>query len=275
MFLLSAKQKNQIKEDYIKYNLDEFNHTINSSKQELLNLNDELARQKKELEDKINQTKANIDQTNEDYIASLKIELTDDQKRKLINKELTKQQKQFSKYIKFIKNRRFDKFNQNLKIIINIYSFNRKIIFKPLSNNGFHQNLPDIITEYLKINNVGISYNTTKDKIKQIFENFPCYDIISLNSKYNINTKEKSYIVVLTKNNEYSEVFEGNQGSPPPSYESIKTEPSAPFEDDETASSDKEKSDNYSSRRSHTSTTNNDTSYFMEAAAITMLGDID
>ena len=42
------------------------------------------------LEDKINQTKANIDQTNEDYIASLKIELTDDQKRTLTAKEALK-----------------------------------------------------------------------------------------------------------------------------------------------------------------------------------------
>ena len=72
-------------------------------------------------------------------------------------------------------------------------------------------------------------------------------------------------------------MFEGNQELPPPSYESIKTEPSAPFDEfDEEKGADE--INNYSSTRSHaltrshTSTRrNNDTSYMTTAAAISML----
>lgn len=233
MFLLTNKQKNEIKHRYFESQTKYLEEEIEFKKREVEFKKQKLEEASKDLDNKLKETKENLDKANEEYIASLSIELTDEQKRKIINKELTKKQKEFSKYVRFVKDKHFDQFNDFLKIVIK----QDGIEFRPFSDKGFHENLSEIIKEFLQISGNSIK-NIKSDKIRQIFENFPCYDIITINSKVD-HTRIKPYIstsytVIMKRNNTYLD--DNSIEMAPPSYQETveinEKEPSAPVENE-------------------------------------------
>lgn len=287
MFLLTDKKKDTIKNKYIESQTKYLDEVIEFKKREIELKKQQLEDASKDLDNKLKETNKNLDKANKEYIASLSIELTDEQKRKIINKELTKKQEEFSKYFRFVKDKHFNEFDDFLKIIIKPNG----IEFRPFSNKGFSENLSEIIKEFLQISGKSINKNTSSDKIRQIFESFPCYDIITINKKINHTKNYKnfsaSYTVIMKKNNTY---LDNNsiEMAPPPSYQETveinEKEPSAPVENKEIANIIDELyvPDNKPTpieapvvSRSNSSVREPSLDYTAQTATITILGDFD